>query len=171
MRVMGKRIRLRPLRQWVCDQCNRVIRKPEEGYIEWLLGEDGCRRGFRIVHIPSSSPLRPSGRCDIHAAGRAGRSSAVTVGEIYLTEFSEHALPYLLSMIDPGPLGERGEAFPCVSDLREWAELTRRLTVPYYEEARFYLARADRDGLFGTYLRREISYPEVLRRVILEYGD
>jgi hypothetical protein len=137
-----------------------------------LLGEDGSRSGFRIVHNRAFSPLRPDGRCDIYAATRAQRSLDTMVEEIYLSDFSERgAMPYLLNLIDPGPLGERGEAAPCVADLREWAELARRLAIPYYEEARVYFDRAERDGFFDSYLRREISYPEILRRVILKYGD
>jgi len=29
-------MRLRPLKQFICDCCNEIIEQPEQGYLEWL---------------------------------------------------------------------------------------------------------------------------------------
>ena len=56
-------MKLIALRQWVCDECRELIRKPEEGYVEWITDKNDIRYGFRIVHHAPASPRHPDGNC------------------------------------------------------------------------------------------------------------
>jgi hypothetical protein len=49
----------------------------------------------------------------------------------------------------------------------EWAEFTRRLMLPFYEEARRYLPAAAKDGLWNRGLA--VYDPERLEAVIEQY--
>ena len=52
---------LKPLEQFICDECGQVINSPKEGYVERESGTDAngkmFARGFRIVHAAYASPL------------------------------------------------------------------------------------------------------------------
>lgn len=50
---------MKPLEQFLCDECGQPIEKPEQGWLEWLV-IDEQKQGFRIVHHKSYSP-RSSG--------------------------------------------------------------------------------------------------------------
>jgi Fe2+ or Zn2+ uptake regulation protein len=54
---------LKPLSQWICDRCNKVIESPSAGWIEWLSDENNKNSGFKIVHHASFSPRGPSADC------------------------------------------------------------------------------------------------------------
>ena len=54
---------LTPLTQFICDTCHEIIKRPEEGYMEWISLHDptkGAREihNFRIVHQLHYSPLQ-----------------------------------------------------------------------------------------------------------------
>src|SRR5215212_9186328 len=163
-----RKARLKPLKQWICDHCARVIKRPEDGWVEWLTdSENGRYRGFRIVHHRASSPLRPDGSCDVYPSHPDRPKVRAVLDEKYLTSFTDGgAIAQLLSFLDPEPHDRPAYAGPRVADIREWVHLTRRLTVPYYEEARFYLPRAAADGVLRGWLSAEICYPENLRKLI-----
>lgn len=166
------RRRLEPLRQWICDDCHRIIGSPEQGWVEWLI-ESGSRKqkGFRIVHFRNYSPRRPRAYCHIYREQRKQGGADELVDEVYLTHFVDRgSTPILLSFIDPGPYVEKEYAGPKVAELREWTEFARRLTIPYYEQARLYLARAAREGFLSSSYEPEIYYPANLKRVIDRYG-
>ncbi len=77
----------------------------------------------------------------------------------------------LLSFLDLGPLHDPdGENVPRLEDLREFAELMRRLVVPYYEEARLYWAVAETDGFFDGANEVWVYLPDTLKTLIEEYG-
>jgi hypothetical protein len=163
---------LKPLRQWICDECQRVIRAPEQGWVEWLIeSKSRKQKGFRIVHFRAYSPRRPQAYCHVYREQRKQGGADVLVDEVYLTHFVDRGpTPILLSFIDPGPHVEREYAGPKVADLREWTEFARRLTIPYYEQARLYLDRAAREGFFNNSYEPEIYYPATLKRVIDRYS-
>ena len=167
----GRR-RLKPLRHWICDECRRVIRGPEQGWVEWLTeSESRKHKGFRIVHFRDYSPRRPHAYCHVYRQQRQQDATEEVVDEVYLTHFVDRgSIPILLSFVDPGPYAEKEYSGPKVADFREWTEFARRLTIPYYEEARFYLARAVRDGFLKNTYEPEIYYPTTLRKVIERYG-
>jgi hypothetical protein len=163
--------RLEPLRQWICDHCGQLIKRPADGWLEWLSDPDGARcRGFRLIHHDVSSPLRPAGSCDLYADRPERQGPRLVIDETTLMDLvpSPH---YLLSLLSPGPHAQRRYNGPRVADLDEWAELARRLTVPFYEEARFYLARAAEAGAFRDFYDPDIYAPNNLLKIIETYGD
>ena len=69
-------IRLKPLQQWLCDECGEVIEEPAHGYLEWLQDDSHKAYGFRIVHHAPRSPRRPSGGDCYRYTDHYGRSSS-----------------------------------------------------------------------------------------------
>ena len=44
-------MKLKPLKQWICDSCGELIKKPEDGWWEYLSDTNTYLvSGFRIVH-------------------------------------------------------------------------------------------------------------------------
>ena len=56
-------------------------------------------------------------------------------------------LQNLYTLLHPGPLYGKGKGI-LVEDINEYMEILRRLTIPYYEEARIYWPLAEEDGFF-----------------------
>lgn len=131
---------LKPLEQFICDTCGGVIEQSDV-WVEWLNDADaGKVSSFRIVHQKTSSPLAGAEGCYQHGHSY-GRS------DLALQSFLGSNGPAgLLRFIDRDPLSENYDG-PYCSDLREWAELTKRLMVPYYEEGRLHIGQAVEDGL------------------------
>lgn len=77
----------------------------------------------------------------------------------------------LLQFIDVGQYHEPDFAGPHASDLREWSELVRRLTIPHYEQARLYWSRAQEDGYFDGANEILIYTQGFLKKLIEKYGD
>ena len=50
----GRKVKLEPLTQWICDRCGQVVKSPEDDLLCWLHktreGEFKAH-GFLIVHI------------------------------------------------------------------------------------------------------------------------
>jgi len=126
-------MKLIPLRQWVCDSCGKVIDKPEDGWFEWYTEKNTCLdTGFRIVHQRESCmyndrTLEQQNRspCHLGLAGALGSSG----------------LGYFLFKLELS-----GKGVHKLADIKEVAEIIRRLHLPYYEEARLYWDDALRDG-------------------------
>ena len=59
---------------------------------------------------------------------------------------------------------------PHVRDTAEWAEMVRRLYLPYYEEARRHLVDASSDGWIDGANEVGLYMPESLLRLINRYG-
>ena len=139
-------MKLRPLKQWICDFCGEVIASPVDGWLEWLDDADHRAHEFKIVHHFPASPQR-----ETRSNGCYHYSKHPDRADMHLDSFlGADGLAYLLSFIDIGykeiPSHREG---PRVRSTREWAELFRRLQLPYYEEARLYWDRAESDGFFG----------------------
>lgn len=77
----------------------------------------------------------------------------------------------LLQFIDIGAYHELDFAGPHVNDLREWSELARRLTIPYYEQARLFWEQAQSDGYFQDANEILIYTEEFLKELIEKYGN
>lgn len=158
------RMKLKPLEQWICDECGELIASPGDGYVEWISERLGDAHGFRIVHHAPRSPLRPDGNC-YQYTGMPGRK------DLPLTYFvGEEGIILLLSLVDPGEHCLKEYHGSLVTDLRGWTDLFRRLHVPYYEEARQYWARAEADGFFGDRNEVSIYLPSTLKELIEQYG-
>ncbi|KAA0240722.1 hypothetical protein EDM76_01705 [bacterium] len=126
-----------------------MISAPEEGYVLWQK-EGLLRHSCRIVH--RKPPCNES-----------SFDSFDGVHEM----IGDKGLALLLSWIDKGEAFSANYKGPKVKDLREWAELVRRLHLPYYEEARRFWGQAKaNDDLHET----TAYLPDSLRALIERYG-
>lgn len=165
---------LQPLEQFYCDTCDQLIQAPEQGMVEWIESMDEPAHSFRIVHhieyspkadseIPRSEKPRPQG-CYKH-------QNTVKNKDIGLDKFlGKDGLVKLIHFIDVGPYHVPKYDGVQFEDGREFAELFRRLQLPYYEEARKYWDRAKQDGFFEGANEMWIYQPEVLEEIIDVYG-
>jgi hypothetical protein len=153
---------LAPLQEWICDVCGELIGSPEAGVVEWRAGADDRRSGFRIVHAGAEAPRRTPGGCRYGGtSGTAELSLTLLVGEV--------GMSLLLSFVDvDSPHG--GAGGPWVDDAREFVELTRRVTIPYYEEARTLWRRARAEGYFAEMTETEMYLPRTLEALVKKYG-
>ncbi len=156
---------MKPLHEWICDTCGGIIRSPDQGNVEWLRDRDGKQYGFRIVHYGPWSPRQPKGHCyEYHRH--------LDREDVPLKTFiGSNGLAALLAFLDVGPNHDETFQGPWVSDIREFVEFMRRVTIPYYEEARRLWDKGKGDGFFAgagavwTYL------PDNLKRLVEEYGQ
>ena len=77
----------------------------------------------------------------------------------------------IISFLDVGPHHETQGETMRVQDMREFAEIMRRLMLPNYEEARQYWAEAESDGFFMEANESWIYAPNTLIRIIQNYGN
>lgn len=162
-----------PLKQFICDTCGEVVKKPEEGWIEWISKSDfenGIREihSFRIVHHYSFSPLATSNNdgCYQHK-GKIGHS------DNHLNHFisDNYKMAKILGFLDMGPYHDPKYKGTDITDMRQYIETVRRLTIPYYEEARLYWETALEDGYFQDANELWIYGVDNLKRLIEMYGD
>ncbi len=150
---------LEPLKQWICDSCGQLIKCPEDGYVEWLVeGDDtpsNLQFGFKIIHAGEE--------CSCYSEEDISLNDAPL--ELFM---KDKGLVYLLSFLDVGPLLMRTYKGPRVKNVREFVEFMRRLTVPYYEEARLYFEKLHTDEDFV--LDDSIYHQENLIKIIQKYG-
>jgi hypothetical protein len=157
---------LQPLEQFICDRCAEVICSKREGWIEWLGTYEPHRAsGFKIVHHKSSSPLKGKDGCYFYSDHRDRQDE-------HLDSFDGENLIYnLLYWIDVGPHISPDYTGPVASDLREWCELTKRLQLPYYEEARLYIDEAIADDLIDDPGNPHYLYSvSVLKKIAAKYS-
>lgn len=160
---------LEPLQKYICDYCGEIINSTEEGYVEWLSERDektgrSKYHGFKIVHHRPDSPNKDEGGC-YHYTHEPGRQ------DVHLRHFTGEAkMAHILSLIDVGPYHDPGFRGPRVRDVREYIDFVRRLTIPYFEEARRYWHRAVEDGYFSDANEVWIYIPDNLRELIERYG-
>ena len=141
---------LKPLQQFICDECGEVIEKVEDGWIEWFDDFENPIHGFRIVHYSSASPRNEQGRTCYYP-----ESSALC--DHHLRDVTgSNGLAYLLSFFERN-----------LGDPKELAEIIRRIRIPHYEEARQYLAKAYNDGFVDS---KDYGQND-LKQVIQEYGN
>ncbi|HEX5658753.1 MAG TPA: hypothetical protein VFX59_16250 [Polyangiales bacterium] len=103
-----------PFTCWRCDECGQTIASAREGWVEWR-ERDGTLCDFRIVHHVSASPR-----------GELGCYGAKTAGNMLMEEtLGTDGLAWLLGLLAKSPV-----------EREPFAELVRRLQVPFYELAR-----------------------------------
>lgn len=156
---------LKPKEQFICDQCGQVINSPEEGYVEWLDSDDNkTSSGFRIVHQYVHSPLKA-----VNEGGCYKYNKIPGRRDVPLDHFLEIAQTYLLSFLDKGIYVD-SKANCRISDFREYTEFARRLTIPYYEEARFYMKDAYSDNEFDG-CEMSVYTEETFKYIIEKYAN
>lgn len=161
---------LKPLEQWICDNCGEVIEAPEHGWLEWLSEtiEPYQQFGFKIVHHQSHSPRKKYGSCYVYDRW----SGPELQMDNYLDRFvGPNAISVLLAFVDRGRFIDGNYPGPRVRNLREWAEIVRRLTIPYYEEARLYLGEARYDEQIEGLDADALYAPDTLKGVVKRHRD
>lgn len=155
---------LKPLQQWICDTCNQIIQSPNDGCIEWLSDDNCIQYGFKIIHNATCSPKYPPSSCYqyIDIPHQADAPLEYFVGP--------KGVAYLLSFLDVGPYHDPNFSGPWVKDVREFIEFMRRLTLPFYEEARLYWHNALEEGYFGDANEISVYLPETLESLIAKYS-
>ncbi|MDF9844962.1 MULTISPECIES: hypothetical protein [unclassified Paenibacillus] len=143
---------LRPLEQWVCDSCNQIINRVQDGWFEWYDDSNNQQTGFRIVHNNHQCMYNTR---TLFAQGRSTR-------DMHLDAFvGGRGLVYLLSLIE----------HPEVTNKAEVTEMVRRLHVAHYEEARLYWPEAESDGFFDGANEIWPYLPETNETLIRRYSD
>ena len=142
---------LLPLVQFVCDSCGGTI-EPGHGRLEWL-EHDHVARSLRIVHHGESCQVPPR-----HQDRR----------ELPLDDFvGPEKLASLYGHVSVAPDRE-GTATP--ENMEEFTEILRRLTMPYYEEARLYWNKARNDGFFASASDAQIFSAASCKALVQGYG-
>lgn len=145
-----------PLKQFYCDTCHQVIEEPQDGFIRWYDTGNKYLR-FGIYH---------SGKCLLLKDNYMAREAHLNtfINENYL-------MANLLSFLDIGKLHQEEYKGTEIADLREYTEIMRRLTIPYYEEARKYWEEAKNDGYFEGASEIWIYAVDNLKNLIEKYGS
>ncbi len=150
--------KLKPLGQWVCDSCKELIETPDDGWLEWVGMDELPPQEFHIVHNNEM--------CFRHSRRRERQDN-------HLKYFlGPDGLVELMALFDPG-LHNKPKPSDVVlpKDMLEWAEIVRRLHIPYYEEARQLWRIAASEGeLDGISASRPYTQDFMLQ-IIEKYGD
>ena len=123
------KIKIKPLKQWYCDQCRKVIDSPEVGWLEWLSDINRDKEhSFRIVHHDR--------RC-IYPAQEL-HSKGFLTKDMHLTHYvGPDGLNNLLDILLRKNI-----------DQNEVVKVIRRLHVPYFEQSLLYRGKAETEGYF-----------------------
>lgn len=156
---------LRPLQQFICDECGQTIENLEDGFVEWINDEESVR-GFRIVHNTRQSPYQTRTGCFKYTDYK-GRS------DIPLSHYMRLAHQELYILLDIGDAVDPNNTFKTrVKNFREYVDFAKRITIPYYEEARFYLNDALSEGYLDPGINPIALYKEeTLLNIVEEYSD
>ena len=126
-------MKLKPLHQFICDECGEVIHKVEDGWLEWLETAGKNLHSFRIVHAAGASPRAGDGENCYYP------ESAV-VSDNHLKHYTgTDGLALLLAFFDRRLLY-----------IGEFRNIIRRIHIPHYEQARKYLNEALADGCIDS---------------------
>lgn len=136
-----------PLKQWVCDKCEGIIKAPDEGLLEWVTDHKGKNLGYRIVHQLCCYKRRELRKRD-------------TTDHVQLEELTgSKGLITLIEMLEKEEYLDRAE----------FKDMIRRIHVEYYEEARLYWSRALQDGVIRDVHKLTNFYPDVSLSIIHQY--
>ena len=163
---------LKPLEQFICDTCGNIIENPEHGTVMWkykTVNHQRVQYDFKIVHHFIHSPL-------VKDAGKNRCDPDEYPATTKLTDFLssvEHSnsLIHILGFLDNGVAIQKEFKGVNVENIREYVEFIRRVTLPYYDEARQYWNDAILEGAFGGYNEYIIYTPEILQKIINTYKN
>lgn len=147
-------MKLKPLKQWICDSCGGLIKKSEDGWWEYLHDtKTELVSGFRIVHH----------REPCMYAEQALRRKNKMVGDMHLDHMLKSgAFGHMLHWLELSETKKIDERI----EITEFTEIMRRLYLPYWEEARQYWEQAYKDGFHD---KCGFSEDDLLH-IIAEYG-
>ncbi len=147
---------LEPLKQWYCDVCGDIIKKPGDGNVMWRQDEKHMDCDFKIIHKK---------KCENESKYPFSMSLKKFLGE--------DGVQYLLQFLSRGKiknnLGQSGGV--CVNDMDEFVDLFRRVQTPYYEEARTKFDKAELLDDFSDSNEEEPYLEEQLKEIIEKYWD
>lgn len=139
---------------WRCDTCRGFIARIEDGWVEWLACEEEAERpsmrGLRLVHRRDASPTE--GGCEYDSHREFQQNGSIVEGLSLERFVGPDGLMLLLSLIASGDFSA-GEVI----------ELTKRVQIPGYEQARDFFQMAIESGYLspsiaiGFYLQSEIQ--------------
>lgn len=157
---------LKPLEQFICDKCKMIIENPSEGYVEYLSVNtksyeelSQTRSQFKIVHH--------NGRvnCSFH-------DRTIEKQTLPLSDFTgENRLNVIFSFLDEGYILSPEKSKVNVEDRREFINFARRLTVPYFEEARLYFDQAISEGYFDGENEFFLFSKNKLKMIVEEFSQ
>jgi hypothetical protein len=136
-------MKLKPLKQWYCDSCRKIISCPEDGWFEWYsYNNNSIIAGFRIVHHQI--------KCQYNEKGLLLNNKQLR--DLNLTDIlGEDGLGFLLLLIEESETG--GEK---LENINEILEIIRRTSIPYWEQARFYWQEALSRGYNHVYTKERL---------------
>jgi len=148
-------MKLKPLKQYICDSCGKLIEKPEDGWWEYLHDtKTDLVSGFRIVHHRVQCMYR----------GQELRHKNKMVGDLDLNSMlASGGFGHMLHWLE---LSETRKLSLRI-EITEFTEIMRRLYLPYWEEARQYWEQAFSEGFHDKCGFSEND----LKSIIAEYGE
>ena len=146
--------KLKPLEQWYCDSCGKLIGNKEDGYLEWLhtSGEMGDQHAYVITHNKRACLYDQRTLFKEHNLSSSGTHIESFLGA--------DGLLNLLADIEDN----------MVRDNSEIIEIIKRLHTPYYEEARTYVSEAEIDNEFDGMAPVVRSFQSTNIRLIERYS-
>ncbi|WP_157885542.1 hypothetical protein [Acetobacter ascendens] len=147
-----------PLTAWRCDKCGEAV-NAENGWLEWESDEGNGPRNFHIVHNKNE--------CFFHTRSPSRRDHHL---HYFLGTKGQQ---YLLKLLYPGTFFmshfTRGDwDYPNIPD---FAEIFRRLHVPYYEEARIYFETAYSEGEMDGANESTITSSDFCKDIFSKYRE
>ncbi len=140
---------LKPLQQFICDGCGAVIQQPQHAEILWTMEaapedypHDYWYYNYKLVHKRYKSPYGTIG-CGL--GDQLCNNDIETFLELFLLD-------------------------PECKDISEFQELMHRLTIPYFEEAKLYMAAAIKDMDMLKELCGGFTNAKFFKKVIELYG-
>jgi len=167
---------LKPLEQYYCDTCGEIIESVDEGYVEWISGNEDPENNkskysihsFRIIHDGSISPLKPKDRNGCFKFNRTYGQSSVSLNTFFNPDTKYLYLNY---MLHPGKFSYPDLDQTLVRSITEYVEFIKRLTIPYYEQGRLFFQKALEDELIERTDEYNLHKPEFLKWLIDRYEN
>ena len=145
---------LRPLEQWCCDSCGRVVEGAWTGCLEWQTTHaTGTVSGFRLVHKTRECTY------DQAELALARKRGTLIPLDMVMGPAGLGSLLQKLSDVMKGDSMRSG-------DLQAFIELVRRVQVPYYEEARLAWRTGMDEGVHNG-----MSFDDSTLRRIIHWKD
>ena len=138
-----------PLEQWSCDMCGDLITAPEDGCIVWCT-RDGRRLSTKFLIMHSGRQCWYDRSC-LPVDGRFAFAMPLSEAR------TKDGLATLLKRLDSLVARRQPE------ESHSLVEVILRVTVPYYEEARFFWDLAAAEGVHDGTRFDEATLVQIIR--------